>query len=595
MIPPFIDNWNENIGELEGLLCFAQRWDEMLFDYSLDSHRFRLFNVPGICDEIVATYEFCKNEILPWGSLQSIRDELIKLLDEDKLSQDLLGTRLTSLLKIITSWDPKNGDHTSLVYAASTISKILSKSLQKRIYTELKTIISAPQKKEKIFDLSGRLLTEILRKGYSDLFIYQKLKSQFFSDSPVNDISTFDSFFSEINNEIKKYTVVFISPSRNKIVTKKANPEIIVQCNYLPYRLDNKSYEKIFVNKRKKGQIFLLLKNIQALDHHSARDIAERKLKYFISFIGFLIHKMPTFNPDISLVYQEGDELRAFLVNAPTQASMKRPDTKEHFLDKSLVEMLGPIISYETEPTTRERLFQFLRAHTAGTRATTPEDQFVNLWTALETLMSATIHDKIINTVIDRCIPVLCLKYFRKLLASIQQDIYRCVPDLFKSFFDEKAENEATASLLLRILTTEELKENRIALYKECEKIPLLKNRIYKFHKVFKDPKKAIRLVEDHKLRIEWHLRRMYRTRNVLIHAGQQNPFMSSLVENLHSYIDHVFIEVIDRLRHEPHHSNLDKVYFEYKIDFEGYMKSLNAIKNHEPSSDHSKTIVFWR
>lgn len=53
-------------------------------------------------------------------------------------------------------------------------------------------------------------------------------------------------------------------------------------------------------------------------------------------------------------------------------------------------------------------------------------------------------------------------------------------------------------------------------------------------------------LIARHLDRVNWHLHRMYRTRNMLAHSGDQVPYLSALTENLHTYLDTLVYAISD-------------------------------------------------
>ncbi|MHB8727726.1 MAG: hypothetical protein ACYC9K_01675 [Sulfuricaulis sp.] len=532
--------------------------------------------------------------ILAWGSLLPIRDEILHGLDTDLISQAILDHKLAPLRDIMKSWDPKCKDHAPLSYAAGVIHDTLDDTLHIKLKTELVNTIADPNQKKRIDLLSSQLLTELIRKGYSEQFLYSAIKKCFFSDNKIKDIKVIESFLNDLDAKEKKYTVLVYSPRTSELLTRNADKDFVSHINSLKPRLHNDQAEKTFINSYEKGNIILEFREIEATDQFSARYIAEDRLKVATSFVGFLKHKLSIDNVELALVYEELRPPVACLVRQPTKATLKRPDIHQGMVDRTLVDMIGPIVSHDTDDVTKHRLLGSLRAHMAGTRASIAEDQFTNLWTALETLVGAQIGGNTIDAIQNKCIPVLCLKYFNKLLKSILQDIHRCIPDFFQSACSEREKNETNAQFLLRLLVTEKLKALRLRLYDACEQNPLLKQRIFRFHEIFCDPQKSYNLLDAHEKRLRWHLQRMYRVRNALVHAGQSCSYISSLVVNLHSYVDHIFTDILERLIKETHHSNLDKAYFAYQIEYEAYRKQLEEIKDQMPSEEHAKTILCW-
>jgi len=185
MKTPNTKNWPNDLDQLEGLLFFAQRWDEMLFDYSMDSHRFRTLNLPAICKELIRAHELCVMGFLAWGGLVPLRDELLSILDADKTAADILGDLYPPLRSTIAEWDVKSNSNEKLSYAASTIYQRIEESLWRALLEKLRVAIESPKEKKDIDVLSGRLLTELIRKGYSPQYLYGTIQAHFFSKEPL--------------------------------------------------------------------------------------------------------------------------------------------------------------------------------------------------------------------------------------------------------------------------------------------------------------------------------------------------------------------------------------------------------------------------
>ena len=66
---------------------------------------------------------------------------------------------------------------------------------------------------------------------------------------------------------------------------------------------------------------------------------------------------------------------------------------------------------------------------------------------------------------------------------------------------------------------------------------PLLRHRIYRSWEIIHDPKKLLATLVLSKKRLEWHIARIYRARNLLVHQGVESPFLVPLLDNLQNYI----------------------------------------------------------
>lgn len=67
-------------------------------------------------------------------------------------------------------------------------------------------------------------------------------------------------------------------------------------------------------------------------------------------------------------------------------------------------------------------------------------------------------------------------------------------------------------------------------------------------------------MIEKYERRVRWHLRRMYRTRNAIIHSGEDIDNLKSLGEHLHSYVDELLYEITTQLAIKHSYRTIDNV-----------------------------------
>lgn len=83
--------------------------------------------------------------------------------------------------------------------------------------------------------------------------------------------------------------------------------------------------------------------------------------------------------------------------------------------------------------------------------------------------------------------------------------------------------------------------------------------------------------VERFTRRVTWHLIRLYRTRNSIIHSGETPNHLKSLGEHLHSYVDVCIWEIMVSLTSGKHLCNIDNVLIDEAFQMERMMKELSS------------------
>ena len=68
---------------------------------------------------------------------------------------------------------------------------------------------------------------------------------------------------------------------------------------------------------------------------------------------------------------------------------------------------------------------------------------------------------------------------------------------------------------------------------------PLLIYRIKQFsEQILCDSQSIYKYLKRHEKRIKWHIMRIYRNRNMIVHNGSSMPYRDIIIENLHYYVD---------------------------------------------------------
>lgn len=173
--------------------------------------------------------------------------------------------------------------------------------------------------------------------------------------------------------------------------------------------------------------------------------------------------------------------------------------------------------------------------------------RLVHLWSALECLSSLEDCESIFRRVESIVVPLLtwqkidknivylsiCLHEWMKQNSSIQTNLHNVFRD-----------NGVNPGYLMLCLTN-----NNKCYTKELLNItnghPLLKNRIFVAWKLFQDNSKLFGDLEQSKKHLMWHLMRIYRARNLLIHQGIEYDCLPQLSNHLQQYFSWVLARIV--------------------------------------------------
>lgn len=246
---------------------------------------------------------------------------------------------------------------------------------------------------------------------------------------------------------------------------------------------------------------------------------------------------------------------------------------------RRLVGLLGRVSSGD-----RERLFAALQHHRLALSAPSDETMLLNLWIALECLAQAGEGNalKRICTVLP---PALALRNSMLLVRNLA--IY--LRTLGKSVGMEnllihlgRSQRKRVDPLdVLEILLARDGDPRLNGIYRLCVDNPLLTDRIWKLrHEVFLTPKHLVERLERNRRDIHWQVRRIYRTRNELVHRGWASLQVNHLVQHLHTYLVQAIHSVAYDLEQSGERWSIDDA-LEYRVtlygEFAAALKSSSA------------------
>lgn len=588
-------NWPEDFTEVEGLLFFAQLWEEMLFTYTIDSHKLRTFNLPALCEEIIPACAQCESGVLHWRAIAALRDEILEHLKEDAVARTILSASLPGLEQKISSWNQEKPSK-DLSHCCSYILTELGDAYFGELKSELARLLVTPRKKKDIRRVSSALLTELIRRGFAAPYIYHRTITFFFKSSNITSVADANVFFERFDESRKKFCVIAKSPNRGDLLAKGVKKEFMAFEESFPQEMVSVAGAYV-QNPHEHG--YLIFKNVAAMDPYSARRLATDRLDMISSMLRFLKHQLNesscTDSEWLACEISEVDDspLRSNSIPAPRNTSYTRPDVREDRIQESLKELLSPFLDDDCDGEAQERLAAALNAHSAGVKSSLPDNRFMNFWRAFETIAGSRSDRDTIQTILNCSVPILCRRYFLKLIHDLVKSLKRSVNKGWKAACVHRRESESGPEFLARLLVAPDCEPPKDELFDACARNPLLRNRLVVIQDLLLHPKAARDVLSEHESRVRWHIQRMYRVRNSIIHGSRAYPWLDLLCENLHDYFDHLFSEVVKGIMSQSHHMTIDMVFFESDMKYTAYKARLAAITGQTTKEAGAKLILF--
>src|SRR5690606_11857091 len=207
---------------------------------------------------------------------------------------------------------------------------------------------------------------------------------------------------------------------------------------------------------------------------------------------------------------------------------------------------------------------KFTRAaklHALAMASDSVENQMINLWIALESIIPSKPEDKEISNIehiISSLLPFLSIGYVDRLVAKLTHDISNWNSFLLrKTLKPIQADNLTTK--MVELMALDEHKPSARKFAENFRDFHLLSDRFQYFCDLLSSPKNLHELLKRHNQRLEWQIRRIYRARNLIVHSGKTPSYTQILIENTHDYLDIVMGVLMKLAVHPKHISSIEQ------------------------------------
>ncbi len=125
----------------------------------------------------------------------------------------------------------------------------------------------------------------------------------------------------------------------------------------------------------------------------------------------------------------------------------------------------------------------------------------------------------------------------------------------------------------------------RQELYAELKDFQLLRFRAFQLSEILSTPEKLRNALDSHEQKLRWQIRRLYRTRNLIVHSGRRPSYIHSLVENGHDYVDQLIFDVMKLSCGEYKVGTLEQAFELTKIKYKRFVSQLSSIQTFDPAN----------
>lgn len=573
--------WHQNT-EFENLLFFAQRLDELFFDYTLDTYKPAALNSAFICREAIDLIDDIENEILDSANLKYVIEELEWSLNEDLVAKSMLNAPVKRFIHF--------GEGTKLSDTKIRL-EVLERMLYPVGYIEtcqriLKEEFKGGSKKtiEKVVRLYSSALTNM---GISKQHLYENTQQFFFYGDEIQSVDDVDKFFYLVSPTVHNFEIYFlVSDLINEV--KDSIPAFgLTILDELPEKA--KAYAEESNLELGNGEVWVEIDEVETYDRHTARKNAENRLDVVRDLFLLFSHKNRIHWRDEAIITQCCDD-KPYVIRKPKNTMEKCFDLKPQDASKRLNSLIGNIGLIDQSFIKFNRVVDL---HGISSTNELSENQLLNIWIALETLVPSHIHGGgKVAKVCNALMPILLKNYLSRLIKRLAADLVRWdrvrTSSILRGLPDSKGKSLYQKVLELTVL--EDHQKLREQFYSKLGNFQLLRYRLFELSELFKKPENLLQRIELHKKKVAWQIRRIYRTRNLIVHSGRSIPYIDTLIENAHDYLDQAMNAVIHYSCSILDAESIEQAFDMAKLDYEVYLSELKSIEKFD--SENIKIIT---
>jgi len=524
----------------KGLLFFAQSLEEMLFHYGHDSLKVPALNFHFLCVEIHKTIRKIDAEVVDKGNIRPLIEELEEAFSQDIIAHKIFGNDFYSLFFSKNANGEIQRDRSDIFKDPTSdvtirqikhvINFLLTEmELNDTYYNLLKSTITETIKTcpfnfsemGRLYQLSRSLLSELINTSYSQEYIYWVVNDIFYNHHrQINDINeTLELFWSSFDFEEKEYSVILplAQSSLRKHLRNFQNVSI------------KKNTDKLFGASCD----WIISLPVEAMDQYNAQSRAVMLVSFFVSLLQYNNHKSQSYKAEQAIVTHKGTD-KIFNLQAPITPLKRGKDLSDGKNNEKMAMMVN---NFSFSPGT---LVSVIELHSSAINSADIGNQLLNLWTIIEVLVPTEPKGSFskINQICNVMTSVLNAQYVMSLVEQILNDLFHCIPDIIKTQLDNVTKGKNDVEKIAAVLILPEYQTERSNILNALDGYPLMQYRIEHYSCIFSNRVQLKNFLVAHKKRLSWHIMRIYRNRNMIVHDGTHFPYIDIIVQNLHYYVD---------------------------------------------------------
>lgn len=563
--------------EIQGLHFFAQCLDELLSDDSDDSYKAPALNLVTRLMELQRLTNNIRQSEISSESIRPFMEELEWGLNIDPvITEEEKNHALAGLSRLLIGAPAPNKIEPYADWVLDGLADYFG-----RLRDKIEQTIGDGKKKELLRALAISLAAQVEVEGFSRRFAYQhvqrKLINVLGSNKKLDVKKVIQKFFSRFDREPSEANVYY-KGSRDFLAfaTYASDWDMEILANPPSHGSVDQAHIDFF--SAKEDTVFVVVKSVEAKDPYAARDRAEAYLNIFNGVIRYQCHDVEMKFSENCVVETKIDGRSIFSIIGvkpnPVLCGVVGGEIQPDVINRLTQLIAG---DHLTELST-QRFKNALTYHRGAIRAPLYQNQLVALWSALEGLLPNPEASEVrIRHFAEIVIGVLVLSYPQKLFSILAKQLQESCDQEVVAKINSLVGN-SWAEKVTALICCEEYESERSLVASKLDENPLLRFRMKELYDSFSSAGKINRTLQKHRNKVAWHISRIYWNRNLIVHSAQSMPYLATIVENLHDYLDTVMDSVALYASKSKAVTSIEAVVQAILTDLDLRMSSLNHV-----------------
>ena len=518
----------------EGTTILLFHWHEMFSPDAPDTYQPKLLDIPALVDEVASVAARAVKSQKWEKHLRLLQEELKQACEAERSFTASISDNYGGVLEQLAT-EPN-------VIDAASIARLLQARRKAFEHQSIKALedsaASLPEKKETAIEALKRVGTVALRAGRTEEHYNHLYNEATLARKPAEIVAEIINASQPTSQEYTCILAVKGTLEELRVIGRKAQFTILPP-KHFPEGDNCTKFRDLTAS-----DVWLSIKEQGAHPLEAAR-AAIRRIRTAIDIFNFYSHATLSFRDEVLVIDAHA---QSFLVSPQQEWSwQKRPKKSAQYLSKQL-------IGEADEKRFSGRVLNALEHYSLAQTSAAARVRLVNLWSALECLTTREDAQSIMDGVCKAVVPAVAWRRTSKILSYTSHLLTQhrgLAGGKYGAGFPEDEKGLSSERLMLALAKPEghPYPEELLLFTKENA---YLRYRIFTLWKLMSQPQLLASELKLTAKRVEWHLYRIYRARNLIIHEGEEVPHVGRLLENLHYYFCTTLSRILQSMHVNP-------------------------------------------